>query len=109
MSDYKIYPNSDNKHLPDHIHLAKELSLNQAKMNKILNELLNYTFHDFDDPPLFIKDMVNILHISSYFEPEERNEAWVQNSWEIANPILAVIQVTPRIGDYVESPYMRMS
>jgi len=52
---------------------------------------------------------VHILHISLYIEPEERNEAWVQNAWERAISIPVVLPVTPRIGDYVEIPFMRMS
>ncbi len=109
LSDYEIYPNSDNEHLPDHIQLAKKLSFNQAKMNKILKDLLNKIIDDFSDHPLVVKDVVHILHISPYIEPDERNEAWVQNSWERAISIPVVLPFTPRIGDSVEIPFMRMS
>jgi hypothetical protein len=109
LSDYEIYPNSDNEHLPDHIQLAKKLDLNQAKMNKILKDLHNKVIYDFHDHPLVVKDVVHILHISPYIEPEERNEPWVQNAWERAISIPVVLPVTPRIGDYVEIPFMKIS
>jgi hypothetical protein len=109
LSEYEIYPNTENEHLPDHIQLAKKLDLNQAKMNKILKDLLNKIIEGFHDHPLLVSELVHILHISPYIDPEDRKKDWVQDEWKKAIVIPAVLPVTPRIGDYVEIPFMRMS
>ena len=33
LSDYQIYPNSDNDYLPNHVQLAEKFSFKQTKMN----------------------------------------------------------------------------
>lgn len=109
LSGYEIYPHSDNDHLPHHVQIAEKLNLNQSKMNKILKDLLNMIIEGFDDRPLVVKEVVHILHVSPYIEPEDRKMDWVQDEWKKAIVIPAVLPVTPRIGDYVEIPFMRMS
>jgi hypothetical protein len=109
LSGYEIYPNSDNEHLPDHIQLATKMNLNQAKMNKILKDLLNKIISGLYDHPLIIKHKVHILHISPFIEPEDKNKDWVKHEWERAISIPVVLPVTPRIGDSVEIPFARTS
>jgi len=109
LSYYEIYPNSDNEHLPDHVQLAKKLNLNQAKMNKILKELHNKIINGLYKHPLIIKNKVHILHISAYYELEDRNKDWVRKDWEKSISIPVELPVTPRIGDYVEIPFARIS
>ena len=109
LLNYEIYPNSENDHLPDHIHLAEKLNCNQLKMNKILKDLHIKILENLYDHPLKIKDVVHILHVSPYIEPEEKNKEWIQNQWERAITIPVVLPVTPSIGDYVEIPFIRTS
>jgi hypothetical protein len=109
LSNYEIYPNSENEHLPDHIQLAAKLSCNQAKMNKVLKDLLNNIIDGLYDHPLAIMDKVHILHISPFIEPEDKNKDWVQHQWERAISIPVVLPETPRIGDSVEIPFVRTS
>jgi hypothetical protein len=84
LSNYEIYPNFDNDHLPDHTQLATNLNYNQVKMNKILKDLLNNIIDGLYDHPLTIKNKVHILHISPYIEQEDRNKDWVHKEWEKA-------------------------
>ncbi len=109
LSNYEIYPNSENEHLPDHIQLAEKLNCNQLKMNKILKDLHIKIIKDLYDHPLNIRDLVHILHVAPYIEPEEKNKEWIQNQWERAMTIPAVLPVTPQIGDYIEIPFIRTS
>lgn len=109
LSNYEIYPNSENEHLPDHIQLAEKLNCNQLKMNKILKDLLSKIIDSFYDRPLIIKDRVHILHISPFIEPEDRKKDWVHKEWEKAISIPVVLPDTPKIGDYVEIPFIRTS
>ena len=109
LSNYEIYPNSDNDHLPDHNELADRLKINQTKMNKILKDLHENLINSFNDHPLKIKNTVHILHISPYIDPEDKNKDWIQKQWEKSISIPVVLPVTPRIGDYVEIPFMKTS
>ena len=111
LSNYEIYPNSENDHLPDHTHLAEKLNCNQLKMNKILKDLLDNIIKGFNDHPLIIKDIVHTLLVSRYIEQEEKdmNKDWVRKEWEKSLSISVVLPVTPRIGEYVEIPFMRTS
>ena len=109
LSNYEIYPNSENEHLPDHIQLAEKLNCNQLKMNKILKDLLNNLINSLNDHPLTIKDKVHFLHVSPYIEPEEKNKDWIQKAWEKSISIPVILPVTPRIGEYVEIPFIRTS
>jgi hypothetical protein len=109
LSEYEIYFNSDNKHLPDHILLAKKLNLNQAKTNKLIRELLDKILNGLSDNPLIIKYKVHTLHISPYIEPEDKNKEWVNLQWARTISIPVVLPVTPRIGDSVEIPFVRIS
>ncbi len=111
LSNYEIYPNSENDHLPDHTHFAEKLNCNQLKMNKILKDLLNNIIDGLYDHPLAIKDKVHILHISPYIEEDDKdkNKDWVRKQWEKSISIPIVLPVTPRIGEYVEIPFMRTS
>lgn len=109
LSGYEIYPNSANEHLPDHFQLAKKLNLTQIKMNKILKDLINKIIEDFQEHPLVVKEVVHVLYISPYIEPEDRKEDWVQDEWKRSIVIPVVLPVTPRIGEYVEIPFGRMS
>ena len=108
LSEFEIYPNSDNDNLPDHTLLAKKLNLNQAKMNKILKDLLIKIIDDLYDHPLIVKDKVHLLHITPYIEPEDRKKDWVQSEWAKSISIPVVLPVTPKIGDYVEIPFTKM-
>ena len=109
LSNYEIYYNSDNDHLPEHTQLADKLNCNQIKMNKILRDLLNNLINSLNDYPLKIKDIVHILHVSPHIEPEDQNKDWVRNRWERSITIPVVLPVTPRIGDYIEIPLMKTS
>ena len=73
LSEYQIYPNSDNGHLPDHIQLAEKLGYKQAKMNQILRDLLNRVLDDFNEHPLRIEKVVHIIQISPFTDQEEKN------------------------------------
>jgi hypothetical protein len=109
LSKYEIYPNSENDHLPDHTQLANKLNCNQLKMNKILKDLLSNIIDGLYDHPLTIKDKVHFLHVSPYIEPEEKNKDWIQKAWEKSISIPVILPVTPRIGEYVEIPFIRTS
>jgi hypothetical protein len=110
LSNYEIYPNSDNDHLPDHTQLADKLKCNQLKMNKILKDLHDNIIKGFNDHPLIIKDLVHILHVSPYIDQEDKkNKEWVHKEWERAISIPVVLPVTPKIGEYVEIPFMKTS
>jgi hypothetical protein len=109
LSNYEIYPNSENDHLPDHTQLANKLNCNQLKLNKILKDLLNNIIEGLYNHPLAIKDKVHFLHVSPYIEPEEKNKDWIQKAWEKSISIPVILPVTPRIGEYVEIPFIRTS
>jgi hypothetical protein len=111
LSNYEIYPNSDDDHLPDHTQLAEKLNCNQLKMNKILKDLLDNIIKVFNDHPLIIKDIVHLLYVYPYIDQEDtkKNKDWVQKEREWAISIPVVLPVTPNIGDYVEIPFMRTS
>lgn len=109
LSNYEIYPNSENDHLPDHTQLAEKLNCNQLKMNKILKDLLHNIINDLNDHPLIIENTVHILHVSPYIDPDEKNKDWINKQWEKAISIPVVLPVTPRIGDYVEIPFIKTS
>ena len=109
LSNYEIYPNSENEHLPDQTQLAEKLNCNQLKMNKILKDLLNNIIDGLYDHPLTMNEKVHILHISPYIEQEDRNKEWVHKEWEKSISFPVVLPVTPRIGDYVEIPFTKMS
>ena len=79
LSCYEIDPNADYEELPHQTLLAAKLNLNQARMNKILKDLLNKIIEGFKDHPLVVKEVVHRLYISPYFEPEDRNKEWVQD------------------------------
>lgn len=109
LSNFEIFPNSENDHLPDHTQLAEKMNYNQTKMNKILKDLLNSIIDGLYDHPLRIHEKIHILHISPYIEKEDKNKEWVHEEWEKAISIPVVLPVTPRIGDYVEIPFTKMS
>jgi len=109
LSNYEIYPNSDNDHLPDHTQLADKLNCKQLKMNKILKDLLNNLINCLNDHPLVITKTVHILHVSPYIDPDEKNKDWIHKQWEKAISIPVVLPVIPRIGDYVEIPLVKTS
>ena len=109
LSEYEIYLNSDNEHLPDHIQLASKLNLNQAKMSKLLRELLDKIFNGLYDHPLIIKDKIHIIHIWPSIEAEDENKEWAKLQWKRAITIPVVLPETPRIGDNVEIPLVRIS
>ncbi len=48
LSNYEVYPHSDNEHLPDHKALAAKLNYNQGKMNSILKDLLKELVVEFN-------------------------------------------------------------
>jgi hypothetical protein len=109
LTDYQIYPNSDNDHLPDHVQLAHKLGYKQAKMNQILRDLLRRILDDFNDHPLRIEKSVHIIHISPFTDPEEKNTEWIQRQEEKSISVQVVLPVTPRIGDFIELPFTRNS
>ncbi len=109
LSDYQIYPNSDNDHLPDHVQLAEKLGYKQGKMNQILKDLLKKILDDFNDHPLRIEKAVHIIQISPYTDPEEKNEEWIQMQSERSVSVQVVLPVTPRIGDFIELPFTRFN
>jgi predicted transcriptional regulator len=78
LSNYDIQFNSDNDHLPDPIQLASKLKCDQTKLKKILKDLHNKIIEALNEHPLIIKDVVHILHVSPFIEPEEKNKDWVQ-------------------------------
>ena len=109
LSNYEIYPNSENDHLPDHTHLAEKLNCNQLKMNKILKDLLHNIINDLNDHLLIIENTVHILHVSPCIDPDEKNKDWIHKQWEKSISIPVVLPATPRIGEYVEIPFLRTS
>jgi hypothetical protein len=109
LSDYQIYPNSDNDHLPDHVQLAEKLEYKQAKMNQILRDLLKRIIDDFNDHPLRIEKSVHIIQISPFTDPEEKNTDWIKKQEEKSISVQVVLPVTPRIGDFIELPFTRNS
>jgi hypothetical protein len=110
LSQYEILSDGDNDHLPNHVQLAEKLKYNQVKMNGILKELFNKIIENLYDHPLSIKDVIYILHISPYIEPEDQknNKEWVKNEWGKATLVSAILPIIPRIGDHIELPFMRM-
>jgi hypothetical protein len=84
LSNYEIYQNSDDDHLPDHTQLAEKLNCNQLKMNKILKDLLDNIIKVFNDHPLIIKDIVHLLYVYPYIDQEDtkKNKDWVQKERE---------------------------
>ena len=109
LSNYEIYPNSENDHLPDNKQLAEKFKLPQAKLNKILKELLENLIISFNDHPLPIKNTVHILYVSPYIDPEEKNKEWIQKQWENAMIFSIALPITPRIGEHVEISFGKLS
>ncbi len=109
LSDYQIYPNSDNDHLPDHVQLAEKLNYKQAKMNQILRDLLKKVLDDSYEHPFVINNLVHTIHISPFTDPEEKNKEWVKKQSERSISVQVVLPVTPRIGEYIELPFIRNS
>jgi hypothetical protein len=109
LSKYEFYTDKDNDHLPDHVQLATILGYNQAKTNKILKDLYNMVIEKLYEQPLLIKNVVHHLHIYPYFESEDKNnKEWVKDQWKRATIISTILPVTPRIGDYIELPFMQV-
>ncbi len=109
LSDYQIYSNTDNDHLPDHVQLAEKLGYKQAKMNQILRDLLKRILDDFNYHPLRIEKSVHIIQISPFTDPEEKNTEWIKKQEEKSISVQVVLPVTPRIGDFIELPFTRYS
>lgn len=109
LSDYQIYPNSDNDHLPDHVQLAEKLGNKQAKMNQMLRDLLKKVLDDTNEHPFVINNLVHLIQISLFTDPEEKNKEWIHKQSERSISVQVVLPVTPRIGDYIELPFIRNS
>lgn len=109
LSDYQIYPSSDNDHLQDHVQLAEKLGYKQGKMNQILKDLLKRVLEDFNVHPLVVNNLVHIIQISPFSDPEEKNTEWIQKQEEKSISVQVVLPVTPRIGDFIELPFTRNS
>lgn len=109
LSDYQIYPNSDNDHLPDHVQLAEKLGYKQGKMNQILKDLLKRVLEDFNVHPFVVSNLVHIIQISPFTDPEEKNTEWIKKQEEKSISVQLVLPVTPRIGDFIELPFTRYS
>lgn len=62
----------------------------------------------FYDHPLEVKNIVHILNISPYIEREDKF-IWDDNQRHRSISIPVFLLVTPRIGDYVEIPFIRTS
>ena len=109
LSKYEFNANDDYDDFPDHVQLAGILGYNQAKTNKILKELFNLIIEKLYDQPLAIKNAVHHLHFHPYFESDdEKNKEWVRDQWNRAITISTILPVTPRIGDYIELPFLQM-
>lgn len=109
LSDFHIDHNSDNDHLRDHVQLAEKLGYKQGKMNQILKDLLKRVLEDFNERPLVVNNLVHIIQISPFSDPEEKNTEWIQKQEEKSISVQVVLPVTPRIGDFIELPFTRNS
>ena len=56
-----------------------------------------------------LTNVVHVLHVSPFIEPEEKNKDCVQKQWERAISIPVVLPVTPKIGDSIEIPFVKTS
>jgi len=70
LCKYKILPDDDNDHLPDHKTLAKKLNFSQAKTNQLIKGLLNELIGDFISSPLKIKQCSQQIYIHLPFDEE---------------------------------------
>ena len=108
LSNYEVYPHSDNDHLPDHKILATKLKYSQNKMNTILKDLLKELVLEFHYPPLKIKDHVHqfLIHLPWDEEHSIPNKKFVEESREQSIYIEMILPVTPRIGEEVTIPFI---
>jgi len=108
LSNYEVYPNSDNDHLPDHKILATKLKYRQTTMNSILKDLLNELVLEFHYPPLKIANHVHqfLIHLPWDEEHSIPNKKFVEESRKQSIYIEMILPVTPRIGEEVTIPFI---
>jgi len=78
-------------------------------MNNILKELQNLLISNLYDHPLIIKELVYVLQVNPYIDPGYKNKDLVKPEWEKAISNCVKLPVTPRIGEYVEIPFVKTS
>jgi hypothetical protein len=108
LSNYEVYPNSDNEHLPDHKTLATKLKYSQSAMNSILRDLLKELVLDFYYPPLKVTKHVHqiLIHIPWDEEHEFKNKDYLKQVQKESLWVPMVLPVTPRIGEEIEIPFV---
>lgn len=108
LSNYEVYPNSDNDHLPDHKILAVKLKYRQSAMNAILKDLLKELVQELQYPPLEVKNYVHqfLIHIPWDEERNIPNKKFVEESRQNSTYIEMSLPVTPRLGEEVIIPFI---
>lgn len=108
LSNYEVYPHSDNDQLPDHKQLAEKLKYSQSKMNSILRDLLKELVVEFHYPPLKVKKHVHqfLIHIPWDEERDIPNKKYVEQARQQSIYIEMELPVTPRIGEEVNIPFL---
>lgn len=108
LSNYEVFPHSDNEHLPDHKALAAKLNYSQGKMNSILKDLLKEIVLEFRYPPLEVKKVVHqfLIHIPWDEERDIPNKKYVEESRQQSTYIAMNLPVTPQLGEEIEIPFI---
>jgi len=109
LEKYEVKSFSDNDHLPYHTYLAAKLNYSQVKMNKLLKDLHHEIIEGFNYNPLIITDKIHILHISRYYEQKDIGKEWLQKELDKSIFMQVVLPVTPRIGEYIEIPFIKVN
>jgi hypothetical protein len=109
LSNYEVYPHSDNEHLPDHKVLASKLNYSQGKMNSILKDLLKEIVLEFHYPPLEVKKVVHqfLIHIPWDEEHEFKNKEYLKQVRHESICVQMKLPVTPQIGEEIEIPFVQ--
>jgi hypothetical protein len=111
LSNYEVYPHSDNEYLPDHKTLAVKLKYSQSKMNSILRDLLNELVGEFHYSPLEIKNHLHqfMIHIPWDEAQKIPNKRYVEESKHQFLYLEMKLPVTPRLGEEIEIPFVKES
>lgn len=109
LSNYDVFPHSDNENLPDHKTLAVKLKYSQGKMNSILRDLLKELVSEFRYAPLKISNLVHqiMIHIPWDEERGIPNKKFVEESKKQYIYLEMILPVTPRLGDEIEIPFVQ--
>jgi hypothetical protein len=109
LSNFEVYPHSDNEHLPDHKQLAAKLKYSQNKMNSLLRDLLKELVVEFHYPPLEVKNHVHqfLIHIPWEEERDFKNKEYLEQVRKESVFVQMVLPITPRIGEEIEIPFIQ--